>query len=279
MFNPNEPHSSSTTLHGLLNKKLSSWPVLCMVSTTQCIKTPPKNRNNPEDGIHGALFSLYLGGDDHNTPTMVWNRSNYRQRPTHPSDVVQFICDHVLKDDPRKTLTGFTEHHQKDKGSNKSYIFQAHPSYQSVAGQQNHVWYDWAKFNICDKTIPCQIMCFLHITNLINTPLSVMGYGIDSPGLYCVVRELSPPKQLIGSSVSIISHGEMKEGFLLLSCDCIVLDVCVVPNYKLSDITCKPGSKIIMDNHFFVVGNQSEWLETFHATNRKVASSSTDEMF
>ena len=244
------------------------------------------HQNSPEtalkkidDGMHGALFSLFLGGDDHNTPTMLWNRSNCRQRPTHPSNVVRFVCDHVLKDDPQKTITGFTEHHRKDKQSNRSCIFRAHLSHQSVAGQSNHVWHDWAKFNICDKTTPCQIMCFLNITNLINTPRSVMGYGIDSPGLFCVVRELSMTKQLMDSSISIISCGELKEGFLLLSCDCIVSDVCVVPNYKLSKIPSKPVNKIIIENQFFVVGNQSEWLETFHATNRKVASSSTDDLF
>jgi len=115
--------------------------------------------------------------------------------------VLRFCCDHSLPLTGQQELNVYSEHHHTDNSKNK-YIFRAHPSYRDDSGQVGNVWYDWANFDVDDQSIPCQIMCFVNITSIIDNPLPVNGYPIQETGNYAVVRRfVSQPKKHPRSSL------------------------------------------------------------------------------
>ena len=219
----------------------------------------PRNSN---DGVFGARFHLYI---DRNAglPTMNWMLTADRDKVHHPNSIISFCCHHVLPITKSDTLYGFTEHRRIDQENGQQHIFRAHPSYQSTSGQATGIWYDWAMFQVEDETIPCQIMCFLNIDYLKDDVMqTVRGYVIDQNGLYAVVRRFkNTPRPL--SEMSIISTGEIEEGFYLLPCNSIYSEICVVPDYSTEEFDGNMHQICETPNRFFVVGNQSQWLSSF----------------
>jgi len=123
------------------------------------------------------------------------------------------------------------------------------------------VWYDWAIFVVEDqKEIPCQILCFIDITNLKNTDSKVGDYVIDTTGPHAVVRRFhDEPKSIPGSLSHTVQVGKLMDGLFLLPCASISSDVSVVPNLLLIET----GELMARGNEFFVVSNQSMWLQSF----------------
>ena len=225
------------------------------------------------EGEHGAKFILFTDTDG--SPTMSWKSVRDKDRVHHPQDIIAFCCEHVIPITTSSFLQGFTEHRRCDYFNNTTHIFRAHPSYQSTSGQANGVWYDWAIFELEEKMIPCQIMCFLNINNLRQTEEihQVRGYEVDQNGLYAVVRRFKDaPKTLDGNDSFFIQHGEVETGFYLLHCNSIYSDVCVVPDFGIQDKDPPKDDYQINSNskQFFVVGNQFSWLSSFKAVFKYV---------
>ena len=160
------------------------------------------------------------------------------------------------------------------------YIFRSHPSYRADTGQSDSKWYDWATFNVEEgkPPIPCQILCFLELGQLISPTGFVSGYPVDSPGLYAVVRRFrnSPvPSKKNNSNLTsrFVTMGSLAERLYLFSCDCIVSEVAVVPDFTKR---CAVKKNYDVGKNWFVVSNRNYWLDWFHqkiySTSEKISS-------
>ena len=90
-----------------------------------------------------------------------------------------------------------------------------------------------------------------------------------------VVRKFkNNPNPLQKTNATFISSGELDKGFYLFLCYSIYSEICVVPNYKVTEIDqFKNGYHINSKmDQFFVVSNQSSWLMSFKEVFNKVLS-------
>ena len=239
-------------------------------------ESAPRRKTNNE-GVFGAKFYLYIN-DNTGIPTMNWKLAGDQGKVNHPEDVVTFCCHHVMPITSSMVLDGFTEHRRFDTLNNQQHIFRAHPSYKSTSGQSSGIWYDWAIFLIEGEKIPCQIMCFLNINTIRTDGLqTVRGYVIDQNGLYAVVRKFKSTPRLL-SERSIVSTGIIEDGLLLLPCNSIYSEVCVVPDYTANEVYQNMYQISESPRRFFVVGNQSHWLSYFKKIFNHVKSLSREKV-
>ena len=194
-------------------------------------------------GTHGRIFE---SGTDQ-TPAMKWVKSHNRQKPVLPLEVVEFCCKFLLPITTNEFLDVHTEH------SRHGLTFRASPAYRSNSGQDRSVWYDWAIFDVDQKDIPCQILCFVQINELKPGVQYVDGYPMTPFTSYAVVRRFALPPTRIEAS-RFVKSGTLKKDLYVFDCNTILSEVAVVHN---------PNSNSRTDNEFFVVGNKIEWLRIF----------------
>ena len=224
------------------------------------------NSQRPEVG--GALFNIMNDGSG--VPTMKWHSSWNKSKPFFPPDVLKFCCDKVLPilKDPSQVM-GFTEHNRYDHSTDTNYLFRSHPSYRSDTGQLNAVWMDWALFQADDMQIPCQLLCFIVLTDLKNGSNIVQGYEIQSPGSYAIVRRMTTaPKNI--PDCNFVTRGRLMDDLFLYETDTIISDIAVVPDL---DEDGRPG----LD--FLAITNRTGWLDYFRRKNRSMNSISYDELY
>ena len=117
-----------------------------------------------------------------------------------------------LLSDQSKGVLGFTEHNRQDLlNTGNNYLFRCHPSYREGNNSQfqSGVWYDWAVFDLKDDgAIPCQILCFVQLTELKESYKSVAGFVTDCPGTYAIVKRFEE------SPSACAENQFMKEGIL-----------------------------------------------------------------
>jgi hypothetical protein len=228
----------------------------------------------------GATFSI--GFDTNELPSMRWNQRRLSSlSSTLPIEVLNFCCFEILPHiqfipEEEKCLIGFTEHHRTD--SVEKFIFRAHPSYKSSDSSHPEVWYDWAIIQFdSDLSLPCQILCFLHLQNLTQPHLKINGVSLDGDGQYAVVRcfksapcGIREAHTLPGEDEDlpycrIVQWGELDSQIYLVSVESIVKPVAVVPNIPISNLKNPNDLNPAVDpkGGYFVISNQDEWGEIF----------------
>jgi hypothetical protein len=242
--------------------------------------------------VSGARYSLLL---QDRVPTMRWDSKSHLHRETIHPTVIALVCAEILPllsfDDNREVCVPcFTEHKRWD--GTQLHIFRAHPCYRSKENHPKDVWYDWADFSFeDDDPLPCQILCFLDLSNLParHEVFSYRGYDIDAPGQYAVVRKFkSAPEHIMqnrlrpdGSAANetrseLVSYGDLEEGFFIFTCDAIHSPVCVVPNTPMISWEESRGNhkkrtrkemeleaRVVPVGGYMVLSPRSSWGEWF----------------
>jgi hypothetical protein len=193
--------------------------------------------------VTGTSYSI--GFNSLNMPCMRWeNRSHYARSSILPT-VIQFVCHHILRlltflPNIEHKVCCFTEH-KRTNGVNR-IILRAHPDFRSQNGHAGVVWYDWAYFKVADidDDVPCQILCFMDLSNLERgVEHDVSGYIIKGPSQYAVVRKFKdlPVANRLNEAdeedSEIIRWGNLEEGFFVFDCSMIAGPACVVPNKRI----------------------------------------------
>ena len=170
-----------------------------------------------------------------------------------------------------KRLYAFTEHQRLDELSEEKHTFRANPSYRDDSGQDANVWFDWALFDMDDSQIPCQILCFIKLTNLSSTDHTIGGYPINVPGNYAVIRRFLNPAKSIPHS-NFIQQGFLMNDLYLIDCESILAPIAVVPANMIGEL----GEETNLDspNKFLVVKNRTAWIEFFMTRMRTVGAMS-----
>ena len=242
---------------------------LCVLAAATREFLPKKVSNNPPKvySESGARFTVKKKNNDRNA-VMTWHKPN-EELPLHSKELLDFCVDTVLPCVTSSRLEGFTEHQRLNKEKGTKHIYRAHPSYRSKSNQQCNSWYDWAYFMFDDEPYPCQIQCFLTLSDFdsSNLPKNRRNHlYYTDPGAYAVVRmfkdtpvNVKPCGRRVFSS-KIVLEGELSDQFGLISVDCIDGDVAVVPNFTGQ---CQDTRRYQTNNKFFVVQNRTDWLSTF----------------
>jgi hypothetical protein len=211
---------------------------------------------------------------------------------TFPLSVLEFCCYELLplihfQPDKERCITGFTEHQRTDNVD--QFIFRTHPSYKSSSKSKPKPWFDWAIVMFDeDLELPCQLMCFIHLQNLVNPIHQINGVSLDGDGDYAIVRCFkNPPADIRESHFAeeqpycvIIEWGTLEDGFFVVPVDSIVRPVAVVPNIPMSTsshICSKDQFRVDPKHGYFVVHNQEEWAYTFSALLESCYYESTPE--
>ena len=213
-------------------------------------------------GMYGAQFRV--NKDNNGSPRMEWSDSRYQHKPTHPDEVLKFICDTILPLVEEDSLEGCTEHHREDLANEKKYIWRAHPSYRTDSGQCDGLWYDWAVFDLDGKNIPCHILCFLRLER-VKPNRRVRNFPVHGSGLFAVVRRFKeePLDTYEGLHSHFIRKGTLDNRMFLFDCETILEDVAVVPDFHTRPEGNQPYTLSQTGANFFVVANKHDWLEWF----------------
>ena len=227
------------------------------------ISAPPKDPPSPEIkyAMLGARFRVK--NNNNGDAQMEWSDSKSKGKPTHPHEVLEFICSKVLPMVEEDSLEGCTEHHRFDNV--KELTFRAHPSYRASAGQRDAVWYDWANFfaEEEDQPIPCEILCFLKLET-VKPNQTLENYDVSDPGLYAVVRRFKKEatSEYTGLRSNFIQKGYLDNKLFLFPCESILGEVAVVPDIA----TRSDGGELTTSSSgasFLVVRNREYWLDWF----------------
>ena len=221
----------------------------CVHEESAVVET--RSKDNKLTGTHGRIFKL---GDD-GLPQMTWVESANKNKPGFPSEVLTFCCDHILPIVKSNYVTVRTEHYRQDKARGSRFIFRASPSYLQDGGQDASVWYDWAVFSLEKETIPCQILCFVQIDELVpDIEHKVKGYDVEEYSHFAVVRRMiTQPVCIEGSR--LVKSGSLSRDMYLFDVETIKSEIAVVHN---------PSTNCRSDNRFMVVENRKEWLAAFY---------------
>ena len=123
-----------------------------------------------------------------------------------------------------------------------------------------------------DQLIPCQILCFVYLEELVSNDTRIGGYLIDTPGNYAIVRRFEKAPKTIPQS-SFVQSGQLLQGLFLVDCDSIHSEIAVVPeiwNIGNQDET-NVQQQSTCDGRFFVVQNRTYWLEMFMKEMKRVS--------
>ena len=192
-------------------------------------------------------------------------------KPCHSHYILNELADKVLKKEifesgKEEVIHGYTEY-KIDNETKEKQIFRAHSSYRSDVGQISDVWYDWAYFKINNKNIPCQILCFFAIYDIIHAKKDDNDY-LENNQPYCLVRSFQDEPKSIRKTHNnkkdysyLIKWGELDTSLQILSCDDIIKEAIVVPN--LFTFNEENDIKIESKKGFFIVSNRDEWIKYF----------------
>ena len=211
--------------------------------------------------IAGALFWIKL--DKEGNTSMAYDKQSNQRKSNIPEPVLKFCCETVLSllTDQSNGVMGFTEHNRQDLFvSGNNYLFRWYQSYRTGSNSQFQpaVWYDWAIFDLEeDGAIPCQILCFVYLSDLKVPYESVAGFVIDSPGTYAIVRWFEESPSTCAKN-TFMKEAKLHNQLYLFLTDNIVCETVVVPNLtKYANL----------DRWLFLVPNRQPcWLEQFYLT-------------
>ena len=227
-----------------------------------------------QPGVHGrAAGSRFVIGKNDQGRYIKWAKKKILG---FNEEVLRFCCEEVLPVlEGSESIQGFTEHERFDGES--LLRFRAHPCYRSDSGQRRDVWYDWAYFEFLDdglnkKKFAAQILCFLHLNGPF-TGRSVSGFDVQTPGLHAVVRRMDDKEEKIHSKSGIRYHnhlayfkrGKIQDGLFLFHCDNIAEELAVAQDIGNPD-------------HYFLVGNRSDWLYAFRQRMVAVGKKSIENL-
>ena len=211
-----------------------------------------------ELGMHGARFRVEKDGNG--SPRMEWYDSRHNEKPSHPTEVLKFICDTILPIVEEDSLEGCTEHHRPDLANNIKYTWRSHPSYRTDSGQCDGLWYDWAVFDVQGQEIPCHILCFLRLKG-VKPNRRVRNFPVEGPGLFAVVRRFKEEatsdyeKEGVLHS-NFISNGTLDSRMFLFDCDAILDCIAVVPDFHTRPGGKGPYTLSPTGANFFVIHNR-----------------------
>ena len=219
----------------------------------------------PEEA--GSQFKVMK--DEQGEPTMEWQRAKNKTKPFFSSVILDFVCNVVLPLVTNQSfIAGFTEHNRFDDGCNTRFLFRCHPCYRSDSSQLNSVWMDWCLMDVGQdesRSIPCQLLCFLHLKNLKQPYSNIGGYPVDTEGIYAVVRRFENVPRPTASD--FVSRGRLINRLFLFHTDTIQSELAVVP--EIGSDGSNDGSD------WLVISNRAGWLDYFYKKNAAIPTLSS----